>query len=334
MANSDYTGNDDNEQEREEEAAPSHPLGEARSESRRVMEYREPPPWIAGEVEAPSRDSRDEFQARVRASRTRLQEPRVGDQPQGREDQQPRSRSSTPVRRHQERDGSEVEEEHPRWYHEEQEARTSVQRRMEKESRGDVAMLFRERQPTQGIRDWGSMAPSRPRPEDDLYDEGVPHYQIGRRPSVGQGWTIDVPDHLGQKGRDSMREQLDRIWDEFRAEQPLPPTPQAAPPPHLTRRYEDGREEQRPRWREPQHITRVPEVPEDVLTQNFSSMSLHILSTSIPLRNPFSIHSKKVFKGPCSRHLNMIDTWFGPDHPEATAKAVYLVLNSRSDSCP
>jgi hypothetical protein len=108
------------------------------------------------------------------------------------------------------------------------------------------------------------MAPTRPRPEDDLYAEDEPHYQsaqIGRRPSVGQGWTIDVPDHLGQKGRDSMREQLDRIWDEFRAEQPLSPT--AAPPPHLTRRYEDGREEPRPRWREPQHITRVPEVPED-----------------------------------------------------------------------
>jgi hypothetical protein len=60
-----------------------------------------------------------------------------------------------------------------------------------------------------------------------------------------------------------MREQLDRIWDEFRAEQPLPPTPQAPPPPPLRRRYEEVREEPRPRWREPQHITRVQEMPED-----------------------------------------------------------------------
>ncbi len=75
--------------------------------------------------------------------------------------------------------------------------------------------------------------------------------------------VIDVPDHLGQKGRDSMREQLDRIWDEFRAEQPLPPTPQAPPPPPLRRRYDEVREEPRPRWREPQHITRVQEMPED-----------------------------------------------------------------------
>ena len=126
-------------------------------------------------------------------------------------------------------------------------------------------MAPRERQPTQGIRDWVSIVPTRPRSEDDLYAEDAPYHQgtqMGRRPSVNQGRTITVPHHAGQKGRDSLREQLDRIWEEFGAVQPVAPPPQAPPQP-VRRRHEDGSEEPRPRWQAMQSRTRSPEIYEE-----------------------------------------------------------------------
>ena len=183
--------------------------GQARPEVR-DMEYQGP--TRVRREEATMREPRDETQSRSQG--TRVVEPRevrVEHQP-GRGE--PWSRSSTPVRGYRRRDRPEAED-YPR---SEEDTRTSIQHQT-RERTSDEAHL--ERQPTLEAR----VRRTRPRPEDDLYeDEGPDHGTMGMlRSLAGQGWTIRIPDHLGQKGMDTVREQLGRGLEGVRVPQPLPP---------------------------------------------------------------------------------------------------------------
>ena len=79
---------------------------------------------------------------------------------------------------------------------------------------------------------------------------------------MDQGWTIAVPDQVGQKGRNSLREQLDKIWEEFGTVQPVALPPQVQPQP-VRRRHGDGWEEPMPRWQATQSRTRGSEAQEE-----------------------------------------------------------------------
>ena len=131
------------EEEYEEHTSSYQPREEPRFEARGEREYRDPSPRTVTRVDVPRGDPRDEVQPRAQVSRTHPQERRVEDQPLSREDRYPWSRSPTPVRRYQERDGPEAEEDRPRRYHHEGEARTSVNRTAT-DARSEVAMASRE----------------------------------------------------------------------------------------------------------------------------------------------------------------------------------------------